>query len=274
MQRRSICRRRASRSRRWQDLRPDAGLAFRQSPRIVRYPQIESESRNRRPGRVARIRARNPDPDFRSRRSQGADGEETYMQAVNRLRKRRSMSVPRRATLTAPIVRLTTSRGITATRCAVAQDHLRRDAAALQRHADRRVRVAHRGAAADQSNMQAIDAQRDFWLASVDLGVAVTGGGVTGCAASGSDIRGAAVRRRSAVIEQRIITMLSRRNFIGTSAAVLASASAVTGRAQAAAHSGSADHEYQHHAAAAACRRAGRIISRSPRSMAGPCHGA
>jgi outer membrane protein TolC len=27
------------------------------------------------------------------------------------------------------------------------------------------------------SNMQAIDAQRDFWLASVDLGVAVTGGG-------------------------------------------------------------------------------------------------
>jgi outer membrane protein TolC len=30
------------------------------------------------------------------------------------------------------------------------------------------------------SNMQAIEAQRDFWLASVDLGVAVTGGGVTG----------------------------------------------------------------------------------------------
>ncbi len=30
------------------------------------------------------------------------------------------------------------------------------------------------------SNMQAIDAKRDFWLASVDLGVAVTGGGVGG----------------------------------------------------------------------------------------------
>jgi outer membrane protein TolC len=30
------------------------------------------------------------------------------------------------------------------------------------------------------SNMQAIDAQRDFWLASVDLSVAVTGGGVSG----------------------------------------------------------------------------------------------
>jgi outer membrane protein TolC len=30
------------------------------------------------------------------------------------------------------------------------------------------------------SNMQAIEAQRDFWLASVDLGVAVTGGGVGG----------------------------------------------------------------------------------------------
>jgi len=30
------------------------------------------------------------------------------------------------------------------------------------------------------SNMQAIDAQRDFWLASVDLGVAITGGGVSG----------------------------------------------------------------------------------------------
>ena len=36
------------------------------------------------------------------------------------------------------------------------------------------------------SNMQAIDAQRDFWLASVDLSVAVTGGGVTGMRGSGT----------------------------------------------------------------------------------------
>jgi outer membrane protein TolC len=36
------------------------------------------------------------------------------------------------------------------------------------------------------SNMQAIDAQRDFWLATVDLGVAVTGGGVTGARGGGA----------------------------------------------------------------------------------------
>jgi outer membrane protein TolC len=36
------------------------------------------------------------------------------------------------------------------------------------------------------SNMQAIDAQRDFWLASVDLSVAVTGGGVTGMRSGGA----------------------------------------------------------------------------------------
>ena len=35
------------------------------------------------------------------------------------------------------------------------------------------------------SNMQAIDAQRDFWLASVDLSVAVTGGGVGGMRGGG-----------------------------------------------------------------------------------------
>jgi outer membrane protein TolC len=36
------------------------------------------------------------------------------------------------------------------------------------------------------STLQAIDAQRDFWLASVDLAVAVTGGGVSGAPAEGA----------------------------------------------------------------------------------------
>jgi len=44
------------------------------------------------------------------------------------------------------------------------------------------------------SNMQAIDAQRDFWLASVDLGVAVTGGG----GGSGGGARGGAMASAAA----------------------------------------------------------------------------
>jgi outer membrane protein TolC len=38
------------------------------------------------------------------------------------------------------------------------------------------------------SNIQAIDAQRDFWLASVDLGVAVTGGGGGGARGGGASM--------------------------------------------------------------------------------------
>ena len=41
------------------------------------------------------------------------------------------------------------------------------------------------------SNMQAIDAQRDFWLATVDLGVAVTGGGVSGMRGGGASMAAA-----------------------------------------------------------------------------------
>ena len=56
------------------------------------------------------------------------------------------------------------------------------------------------------SNMQAIEAQRDFWLASVDLGVAVIGGGVPECVAVGATACRGAVRRRALVIERRIMT--------------------------------------------------------------------
>jgi outer membrane protein TolC len=48
------------------------------------------------------------------------------------------------------------------------------------------------------SNMQAIDAQRDFWLASVDLGVAVTGGGGGGGGGSGGGARGGAMASAAA----------------------------------------------------------------------------
>ena len=81
---------------------------------------------------------------------------ETYMQAVNRLTEKGGRtSARRRATPIEPIARPTTSRATTGASPAAAQDHLRRDAAALQRHADRRVRAAGRSAPAHRRQHRA-----------------------------------------------------------------------------------------------------------------------
>ena len=84
----------------------------------------------------------------------------------------------------------------------------------------------------------AIEAQRDFWLAETDLGAAVLGGGGGRIVLkrNACDTGGGKPRRS---LKRESTMKLSRRNFVGAAAA-LAGAAAVTGRAQAASHPGSA----------------------------------
>ncbi len=80
--------------------------------------------------------------------------EAVYMQASTAPPRPRSTRAPRCARPTAPTAPPTTSRAITATRsCRCASDR-RGEPAALQRHADRRVRAAGRRARADRQREQ------------------------------------------------------------------------------------------------------------------------
>ena len=190
--------------------------------------------------------------------------EQTYMQAVNRLhREGRQCALGGARGLSALPLEPTTSRALPARGAAAAQDHLRRDAAALQRDADRRVRAADRSAAAHRRDTQAIEAQRDFWLASVDLSVAVVGGGGRRRGSEAIPADGGR-RRRSGGTDtdtKEDATMLLADGFHRHSAAVLASASARQRARAGGAHSGSADHG-QTPCSRRSCRRAGRTISR------------
>src|SRR5260370_1483086 len=81
-------------------------------------------------------------------------------------------------------------------------------------------------------NIAAIETQRDFWLASTNLGAAVAGGGV---AAGGGAISSAAVNASGVTAGEgtdKEIDMLSRRRLLGATAG-LAGANAIRGRVQA-----------------------------------------
>ena len=142
---------------------------------------------------------------------------------------------------------------------AAAQDHLGRNAASLQRHADRRVRSADRGAPAPHASIArdrgaARILAREAWICTT----AVTGGGVAAAATNARISR--ACRPAPAVtdIDKEITHDLAQRTFIG-SAAILAGATAVSGRIAGRQHSGSADHGGCDDAAAARAARAARL---------------
>ena len=68
---------------------------------------------------------------------------------------------------------------------AAAQDHLGRDAASLQRDADRRVCAADGGTPAHRrASIAAIEARRDFWLAAIGPARRRRGGGVAAAMSS------------------------------------------------------------------------------------------
>ena len=77
------------------------------------------------------------------------EAEQGYMRAVNQLTGEGGQCPLRGARRVSQLPRhLRYRQAVSARRASLAQDHLGRDAASLQRHADRRVRAAHRGAPA------------------------------------------------------------------------------------------------------------------------------
>ena len=215
--------RQVARSHRSQPLRHDAGCR-RNRPKDARsgYAAV--------PG--ARFRRAVSDSDLRRRRSPrpaGCGDLQSGLQPVDR----EGGECPLRSARRVPGLPLDLRhrQPLSARSPAAAQDHLGRDAAPLQQHAGRRVRAADRGKAADRR------------VARRHRGQArISGWRNRNCrprstaAAEPTLNRSCALRRplRPAAADTEMEKpMLSRRNFLGTATA-LASATAISGRAQAA----------------------------------------